>query len=186
MFNNSKLVSNFYNKGVYSLTTCTGIVAGILLDFIKYTIKLSNKRIWWSLFSFQTPLWLEETPWRAETARGILNCRSWPSSSSTKHKMHAKSWSYKLILKVMLMTKSSQVLPRIEAMSLWALPACLDQVKNVLLATLKWFQHQFIVRTTECDTNSSENNSTSVKKENTDFKKHLFSDAQTNTVSSSG
>ena len=39
---------------------------------------------------------------------------------------------------------------------------------------------------TECDTNSSENNPTSVKKENTDFKKHLFSDAQTNTVSSSG
>ena len=39
---------------------------------------------------------------------------------------------------------------------------------------------------TECDTNTSENNSASVKKENTDFKKHLFSDAQTNTVSSSG
>lgn len=44
MFNNSKLVSNFYNKGVYSLTTCTRIVAGILLDFIKYTIKLSNSK----------------------------------------------------------------------------------------------------------------------------------------------
>ena len=86
--------------------------------------------------------------------------------------------------------RSSLAHPRTEIMFLWGLLAFLVQVEHIsrksrlILITFVAVSGQ-----TECDTNSSDNGSQSVKIESSDnnsAKKYLFSDAQTNTVSSSG
>ena len=65
---------------------------------------------------------------------------------------------------------------------------CLVQVvRKYFISDKKYLLIKVLPGQTECDTNCSESSSATVKTESSgEVKKHLFSDAETNTVSSSG
>ena len=65
---------------------------------------------------------------------------------------------------------------------------CLVQVvRKYFISDKKYLLIKVFPGQTECDTNCSESSSATVKTESSgEVKKHLFSDAETNTVSSSG
>ena len=163
----------------------------------KYLIKTIFRRVssWWRHSHLW---WMQE---RLQTS-GTDSLHTTQSSQLVQEiKSVQKSWCrvqwgrFRKYLKkhqiiFLFIPRSSRAHPRTEIMYLLVLPASLAQVEKYFSEVVhKYFSS--IPGQTECDTQSSETGASSaqVKTESSNsdnVKKYLFSDAQTNTVSSSG